>query len=214
MRALAIAPDGSWLATSSTDAYRVRTVRIWDPATGREQATLTGLQDRVTMMAIAPDGSWLATSNDESVIIWRAANWRQSAILPGSLLDIAPDGSWLSTSTGSTVPIWDTATGRKRAILTGFKDEVRITAVAHDGTLLATANRTRSDSDSDWTVQVWDPATGSAHAAMRVENTILTCAWLGTRGLVIGGEAGLYMFDFMTSGRRPAEIGSDRIATV
>ena len=36
--AVAIAPDGTWLATASDDG----TVRIWDPATGQQRATLTG----------------------------------------------------------------------------------------------------------------------------------------------------------------------------
>ena len=36
--AVAIAPDGTWLATASDD----ETVRIWDAATGRHRATLTG----------------------------------------------------------------------------------------------------------------------------------------------------------------------------
>ena len=36
--AVAIAPDGTWLATGGGDG----TVRIWDPATGQQRATLTG----------------------------------------------------------------------------------------------------------------------------------------------------------------------------
>jgi WD40 repeat protein len=36
VEALALAPDGSWLATAGTD----RTVRIWDPATGAVRAAL------------------------------------------------------------------------------------------------------------------------------------------------------------------------------
>ena len=36
--AVAIAPDGTWLATAGGDG----TVRIWDPATGQQRATLTG----------------------------------------------------------------------------------------------------------------------------------------------------------------------------
>ena len=38
MTAVAIAPDGTWLASASDDG----TVRIWDPATGQLRAILTG----------------------------------------------------------------------------------------------------------------------------------------------------------------------------
>ena len=33
---------------------------------------------------------------------------------------------------------------------------------------------------------------------MRVDNAISACAWIGSGGLVIGGKAGLYIFDFLT----------------
>ena len=38
VKAVAVAPDGTWLATASYDD----TVRIWDPATGQQRAVLTG----------------------------------------------------------------------------------------------------------------------------------------------------------------------------
>ena len=67
---MAIAPDGSWLATAGTDG----TARIWDAAAGEPRATLTGPTGRVMAVAIAPDGSWLATAgNDGTMWIWDAA---------------------------------------------------------------------------------------------------------------------------------------------
>ena len=58
--AVAIAPDGTWLASGGDDG----TVRIWDPATGQQHATLAGHDGPVRAVAIAPDGTWLASGGD------------------------------------------------------------------------------------------------------------------------------------------------------
>jgi WD40 repeat protein len=74
--AVAIAPDGTWLATTGHD----ETVRIWDRATGA-CTTLTGHTDAVWAMAIAPNGTWLATTgNDGTVRIWNSAGGHTAAI--------------------------------------------------------------------------------------------------------------------------------------
>jgi hypothetical protein len=65
--AVAISPDGSWLATASSDG----TVRTWN-ADGTPLATLTGHTSTVRAVAISPDGSWLATGGDDKTIrIWK-----------------------------------------------------------------------------------------------------------------------------------------------
>jgi len=58
--AVAIAPDGTWLATTSWDG----TARIW-AADGKPRATLTGHKEAVEAVAIAPDGTWLATASHD-----------------------------------------------------------------------------------------------------------------------------------------------------
>ena len=112
---MAIAPDGTWLATAGDDG----TVRIWDPATGQQRATLTGHTGAVRAVAIAPDGTWLATASDDGTVrIWDPATGQHRATLTGhtgavTAVAIAPDGTWLATaSDDGTVRIWDPATGQ------------------------------------------------------------------------------------------------------
>ena len=49
VEALAVAPDGAWLASTGDD----QTVRIWDPHTGHTRHTLTGHTSAVSALAIA-----------------------------------------------------------------------------------------------------------------------------------------------------------------
>jgi WD40 repeat protein len=67
VRALMVAPDGSWLASAGYGGE----IRVWDPATGTTRHTLTGHTSAVRALAVAPDGSWLASAGDSGEIrIW------------------------------------------------------------------------------------------------------------------------------------------------
>ena len=66
--AVAISPDGEWLATAGWDG----TARTWN-ADGTPRATLTGHTGLVRAVAISPDGEWLATaSSDGTARTWNA----------------------------------------------------------------------------------------------------------------------------------------------
>ncbi|MFE2132027.1 NB-ARC domain-containing protein [Streptomyces sp. NPDC059466] len=159
--AVAISPDGTWLATGGDD----RAVRIWDVATGRITATLTDHASRVTAVAISPDGTWIATGdNSGAVRIWDVATGQITATLAGrdgplSAVAISPDGTWLATRADGTVRIWDAATGQSTATLTGHAGRVYAVAISPDGTWLATSSRDR-------TVRIWDAATGRTTATL------------------------------------------------
>ena len=66
MTAVAIAPDGTWLASGGNDGW----VRIWDVASSQQRAALPG-RGGPERVAIAPNGTWLASvGEDGSVRIW------------------------------------------------------------------------------------------------------------------------------------------------
>jgi hypothetical protein len=180
--AVAVAPDGSWLATGDNG-----TVRVWDVATGQQRSALSGHTGWVNAVAVAPDGSWLATSGDDdgTVEVWDVATGQQRAALTGhtrgvSAVAVAPDGSWLATGDNGTVEVWDVATGQQRAALTGHTRGVSAVAVAPDGSWLATG-------DDDGTVRIWDVATGQQRAALTGHTRLVSAvavapdgSWLAT----------------------------------
>lgn len=70
VQAVAIASDGTWLGSGGADG----TVRIWDAASGKLQATWQGHHSAVDTLAVAPNGRLLASGgNDKTVRIWDTA---------------------------------------------------------------------------------------------------------------------------------------------
>ena len=74
VRSIAFSPDGKTLASASSDS----TIKLWDVATGKEQATLEGHTNVVHSVAYSPDGKTLAsgqTANgppppDKTIKLW------------------------------------------------------------------------------------------------------------------------------------------------
>ena len=198
MFAVAIAPDGTWLATGGEDG----TARIW----ARHRARPAPPADRdlgVNAVAISPDGTWLATGgSDGTARIW-AADGTPRATLTGhqdlelgrrarevNAVAISPDGTWLATGgSDRTVRIW-AADGTLRATLTGHDFGVNAVAIAPDGTWLATGG-------SDGTARIWaaDGTRSSGVTAIRVDGAVWGIAWFpGSADLCIAGQRGLYRF--------------------
>ena len=121
----AFSPDGRRIVTASVD----QTARIWDAATARQLAVLSGHGDDVYSAAFSPDGRRIVTaSEDQTARIWDAATARQLAVLSGhddAVLGAAfsPDGRRIVTaSDDQTARIWDAATARQLAVLSGHGD--------------------------------------------------------------------------------------------
>src|SRR5262249_31689684 len=154
--AVAFSPDGSRLATGSSD----RTVKVWDPRTGAALLDLKGHTGEVRRVAFSADGTRIlshdrTTSSPDSpfgsntVKGWEAK--AGAAVLElkgksGSSGAVSPDGTRIVTG-GSVrdrgagldqvkgeATVWDARTGAALAELKGFKGAVSSVAFSPDGT--------------------------------------------------------------------------------
>jgi hypothetical protein len=198
VNAVAVSPDGTWLATTGNDG-----VWIWDAATGARLRTLIGHTGWVLSVAVSPDGTWLATTGNDGVWIWDAATGAQLRTFMGhtrrpvSSVAVSPDGTWLAaTGNDGTVWIWDAATGEPRRTLTGHTSPVSSVAVSPDGMWLAT---TGNDG-----VLIWDEATGRMRRTFTGHTSWVSSVavspdgtWLATAG----NDGTVWIWDAATGAR-------------
>ncbi len=153
-RAVAFSSDSQCLAVASGIG-----VWLYDVATSRELALLTGHKGWVSSVSFSPDGKILASGSDDATVkLWDVATRTNIATLEGhtrrvNSVSFSSDGTMLASgSDDTTVRLWNIATRTNIASLEEHKNSVQSVSFSSDGTILASGSW-------DKTVRLWDVAT-------------------------------------------------------
>src|SRR5262249_139117 len=144
---VAFTPDGKTLASASYD----HTIRLWDPATGRELLRLQGHTNYVMSVAFTPDGKTLVSGgNDGMGRIWDLKTRKElrsfQAHGGSGVRGVGgpPEGKPLATGGGGnghrTLTLWDLATGKELFSPAGTGFGILCVAFSPDGKVLASGS--------------------------------------------------------------------------
>ncbi len=176
VRAVAISPDGKTLASGGAD----NTIRLWDVATGKEQAALPTVMPKIAeflvdSLAFSPDGKTLASgTGGNKVDLWDVSTRKCTNLLneesqfASPLVVFSPDGKAFASGGRCIreIRLWDVATGKLGATLEGHdlygvkalvfqRDGKTLISVGHDAQIkrwdTATGKNTSTLKTADWT---------------------------------------------------------------
>jgi WD40 repeat protein len=191
-------PDGKRLASASLD----QTVRVWNPATGKEENTF--FEDGpVRSVAFSPDGLRLASGGESRAVrIWAARRAEPARAIKGRSringVAFSPEGRRLAGASSDGVTVWDVLTAKKLLEL-GPVGQCSRAVFSPDGSCLGVGNNG----------EVWDSTTGRVIRNVGVRPThrgILGVDFSpdGRRIACAAGAAGAGVWDETTGRQLPA----------
>jgi WD40 repeat protein len=181
--------DGTRAATASFD----KSVRLWDPATGkqlREFSGTNGHQSLVLSVAFHPNGDQIASGgSDNTARVWDvplSMPVREFVHAAGvTALAVSPDGKTVAgAAKDGSVKLWSAADGKPIATITAHKGGATGVAFSANSQVLATCG-------ADGAVRFWNPADGKPIAS------------IGAHGSAVNGVA------ISPAGNQAYSIGED-----
>jgi WD40 repeat protein/predicted Ser/Thr protein kinase len=179
--ALAIAPDGAWLASGGRD----RSVRLWRLPDRECTAVLQPANGAISSLAFSPDSRTLAEAGWWSVDEWEVESGRRIATLPTSdasrgLAYIGPE-RLISANTKEASPdvhIWETAPRRALRGVAAHGGGCRCLDLRSDGRMVATGG-------ADCTVRLWSVVDNSMLGELPAHADVVTGVRFSPNGRVL-----------------------------
>jgi RNA polymerase sigma factor (sigma-70 family) len=188
--AVAFSPDGNTLASASGGD---RSIRLWDPATGKELRQWEGIrkdrnpEDWIHTLVWSPNGKVLASGGNAKVIrLWDVATGKEIRTFDGHVADalpplqrrpvyiaFSPDGKTVASACNdSEIRLWQPDSGKElRRLECPFEpDNGHVFAVAFSPT-----GRKLATTRQDGTVMVWEAATGRRIRTFRGHGADVSC---------------------------------------